>query len=526
MIKSFTVADFKAFRAPQSVELKPITLVFGPNSSGKSSLIHSLLFLNHFLETGEIDVHETRLGGKAVDLGGYKQFVHRTGSDGCAQNLTLEVELPQIEKLGDIEFEKPVAVTACLSFGLEDDLYFVRVGPDNDYLLKNYSVKIDGHQVFAIEVSETVNILDGILGYEIVDIDFKHYVAKQFVYRIATFAGIPKSTVMEFLSGYHFDGPNLPGGFETHTGGPSSGPEATFKASELEMSSFYVIDEFCRDLNKQLRQEIGQLRYLGPLRSFLPREWASSASSNFSGNAFENEAWETILKPDTCLGVNEWLKGHLPTPYELQVNSLIPHHQIVELFIRFRESIKDGTYKGDVGGTESENFIFEIDSLVSKGAMDLVKSVKLRDVRTGLEVSLRDVGIGISQLLPIIIQSFHGRGNLIAIEQPEVHLHPALQADLGDLFIERALGEYGGKNFIIETHSEHLILRILRRIRESTEGGLPEGLPPITSDDVSVLYVQPSTEGSKIIELAVTEDGDFETEWPGGFFEDRLKELF
>ena len=138
--------------------------------------------------------------------------------------------------------------------------------------------------------------------------------------------------------------------------------------------------------------------------------------------------------------------------------------------------------------------------------------------------SIADVGFGISQLLPIITKSMTLKNSSILIEQPEIHLHPALQAELGDLFINSALGEQ--KNtFLIETHSEHLILRILRRIRETAEGSLRDDLTPITPNDVAVVYVQPGENGSKVIEIPVTEDGDFAEKWPNGFFAERAKEL-
>ena len=111
------------------------------------------------------------------------------------------------------------------------------------------------------------------------------------------------------------------------------------------------------------------------------------------------------------------------------------------------------------------------------------------------------------------------------IEQPELHLHPALQAELGDVFIESALGE--NKNtFLIETHSEHLILRLLRRIRETTAGELPTGKMPLRPDDIAVLYVKPGPEGSEVIALPVNVEGDFDEPWPDGFFPERAKELF
>ena len=116
---------------------------------------------------------------------------------------------------------------------------------------------------------------------------------------------------------------------------------------------------------------------------------------------------------------------------------------------------------------------------------------------------------------------------MLLIEQPEIHLHPAHQAELGDLFIRSALGEQRN-TFLLETHSEHLILRILRRIRETTEKGTPSDpdIPPIRPEDVSVLYVQPNKSGARVIEIPVTEDGDFARNWPGGFFSERVEDLF
>lgn len=149
--------------------------------------------------------------------------------------------------------------------------------------------------------------------------------------------------------------------------------------------------------------------------------------------------------------------------------------------------------------------------------------VKLVDVATGQKVSLKNIGVGFSQMLPILASAFGSKDSLIVVEQPELHVHPALQAEVADVFIESALGPSQNR-FLLETHSEHLILRILRRIRETTAG--KEVSFRVTHDDVAVLYVKPGPDGSEVVELQVTPDGDFAQPWPDGFFPERAKELF
>jgi hypothetical protein len=77
MITGLRVGNFKAFGQTQHVPIRPLTLIFGANSSGKSSLIHALLLAHHAIETGELDTHRTVIGGDSVDLGGFRQYVHR-----------------------------------------------------------------------------------------------------------------------------------------------------------------------------------------------------------------------------------------------------------------------------------------------------------------------------------------------------------------------------------------------------------------------------------------------------------------
>jgi hypothetical protein len=97
---------------------------------------------------------------------------------------------------------------------------------------------------------------------------------------------------------------------------------------------------------------------------------------------------------------------------------------------------------------------------------------------------------------------------------------------LGDIFIESALGERR-HTFLLETHSEHLILRIMRRIRETYLGKLPKekNLPPVKPSDVCVLYVEKLGPRSIVREFPLNEMGELVKAWPGGFFEEGLREV-
>jgi len=133
--------------------------------------------------------------------------------------------------------------------------------------------------------------------------------------------------------------------------------------------------------------------------------------------------------------------------------------------------------------------------------------------RQGTDVNLTDVGFGISQILPLIVQIFLGVNQIITIEQPELHLHPRLQAELGELF---AVGiKERGHQFIIETHSEHLLLRIQKLVRDGK----------VSNDEISVNYVLPLEGESEVQNIGIDSKGALVDNWPGGFFPERLREF-
>lgn len=138
-------------------------------------------------------------------------------------------------------------------------------------------------------------------------------------------------------------------------------------------------------------------------------------------------------------------------------------------------------------------------------------AIALTDPETGRSDNLADVGFGVSQVLPIITTlATAERGSTVLIEQPELHLHPAAQGNLADVMSDMALTR--GLNLVIESHSEHILLRLQRRIAEQK----------IDSGDVATYFIDRGT-----VTLAeIDEFGQIDmTAMPEGFFEDDWTDL-
>lgn len=130
-----------------------------------------------------------------------------------------------------------------------------------------------------------------------------------------------------------------------------------------------------------------------------------------------------------------------------------------------------------------------------------------------VKVNIADVGFGVSQIFPIILEGLRmPKGGRILLEQPEIHLHPALQMKLADYFIALAKS---GKNFVIETHSDHIVNRLVRRIVEDESSTL--------RDLVKIYFVEPGLEGSSLNEVTVDDESGI-VNWPTGFFDQTATE--
>ena len=201
-----------------------------------------------------------------------------------------------------------------------------------------------------------------------------------------------------------------------------------------------------------------------------------------------------------CIRVFQGQKA-LPTQYE---NTRSPEKDFVGYNYEFlHEVISDHRKKIDKWLTHF-GYDFKIDT--ESGGPTSVTLVQHR--KKGFKVDYKQGGLGAENILPIIAQSVAAKNKILIFEEPERRAHPRLQSKMADLIVECSKNN----QFIIETHSENLLLGILKNIRDGK----------IKHTDVQVSYVHIDKDQSKIDELKINENGNFESSWRDGFFTERL----
>ena len=152
--------------------------------------------------------------------------------------------------------------------------------------------------------------------------------------------------------------------------------------------------------------------------------------------------------------------------------------------------------------------------LVSVSGTEKDYEFLIKQYKGGPEVRLTDVGFGVSQVLPVLILCYYApEGSILILEQPEAHLHPKVQSELGDVLIDVVKNR--NIQIILESHSEHLIHRLTRRIAEEE----------ISADDMALYSCQINEGVSEIEPLEMDEYGNI-SNWPQNFFGDDTGDLF
>jgi predicted ATPase len=577
-LREIEISNFKSFGKKSKFPISPITLIFGPNSSGKSSFFQSLLMLQQSLSNNT--PYELTINGELTQLSSYKNFIHNHDlnndfSIGFTFSLTDNDCEAFYSKLFD--FRK-------LPDKLSRFLKFINTYEQLN-LTMTFGAHDKGHRVLLKKVALFIgNGEKPLLSYAFDDnfyseknyyysssnldviFDYKHKFWKDYLHfcidnpelkiveeMIENIEGFAEcASYLDLIADYSLKGYDFiisPERLKEYNKKRSDEPyvETEFnKAFETELKNaqkyFESIKQDSMDFEKAF--EILKLYIPSQLSTFLDVQSDFQIDLIYSNELrWEKYEGEYADKPIILFMIlTQNLAKHLSCcryipPIRKLPLRIYEEPSMINLLdnsgsFMVRKLYEDPDLLEIINNdleTFEQNYYLQVVEYESRepNLSELLYTLQFVNRKTGLWSNFTDVGFGFSQLLPIITTLRSSWDNLIMIEQPELHLHPAMQAELGDLFISSVFDEKRSiKNSILaETHSEHLILRILRRIRETSEGR-NTSTPPIYPEDVSVLYVLPSEKGSQVIHLPISKDGDFEKEWPNGFFDERDKELF
>lgn len=442
MLKSLRIKNFKAWKDTGEIRLAPITVFFGGNSAGKTSLLQFLLMLKQTAESSDRRrVLNPGDSYTAVELGTF-------------QDLIFEHDLRR-----KLEFH--------LSWSVPKPIRFTDPVHNTDYSgdIVDFSASIFSQD--EIQIVESFEYRLQMEGANMASI------------RLAR-----QGNKHEYkLTADTYDLKRIQG-----RAWPLPSPTRFYGFPE-EVQAYYQNAAFANDLVLAFEQQLKRLMYLGPLRDFPKRNypWAGDAPDHVGNDG--DGAIEALLA-----GKNRKIsRGANKKAY--------PFQEVVAGWLK------------RLGLLES----FEA-TRIAKNRKEY--EVRVRTPNSAKEVDLPDVGFGISQVLPVVVESFYvAPHSTVIIEQPELHLHPKVQTELADLFIEAIHSRENGTDraiqFIIESHSEHFLQRLQRRIAE-------EELAP---EDVAIYFCEADAQGSKLRELKVNLLGEIDG-WPENFFGDPMADLY
>ncbi len=442
MLTKLRIKNFKAWKDSGDIRLAPITVLFGANSAGKTSIPQLLLVLKQTAESSDRK-RALQLGDSRTltDVGTYDDAVHNHDVD---QPLEFHLEWTLAQPL---EVSDPISKTKVEGNAIGFDVT-IRAGKRHEPLVTSfqYELRRETERVLSVGMTRLPN-------------------------------------------GEKFGLTSQSYNLVRHTGRAWPLPEPfRFYGFPDETTAYYQNTAFVSDLVLALETALRSIFYVGPLREYPKRLYLWSGESPDHVGERGDRAIEAILSAGSR--AFNWSARQRTKPLGA----------VVAERLRSMGLISDFKVK-PLGEHRKE---FEV--LVRTGP-------KLP------EVKLTDVGFGVSQVLPVIVECFFvPRRSIVIFEQPEIHLHPKVQAELADLFVDAIRAREGGVSrdcqFIIESHSEHFLRRLQRRIAE-------EKLSPA---DAALYFVRTVDGSARIEELKVDPYGNI-LNWPEGFFGDEMEDL-
>ena len=548
-INALTIENFKGVSNPVRIEFKPITLLFGPNSAGKSTIVQALHYVREILERGNVDADRILGADESFNLGGFVNFVHNHDRTRVVKfKVEFEVENEALQpfsslKLGaDTNIYDAIGIDGQSLSGLicdinevfEPSTAWVQLSVAWSYFLnkpylKQYETGLNGYPVARISCAEDGKRIA--LSYlNINHPDFEDDSALRPESDDPFFVTLTERIVRPEHLG---SGGDLSLMLENqksvlpHWGTPLTIAQECLLEADPPVEEFAKLEHyhFSNMLTGYLSQVIvrpGEVllnmlesaRYIGPIRKVPSRNYNPIRSEDLSRWSSGLAAWDRLHlgEPEFVNEVGAWLARPdlLNTGYALKLR----RYKEIDVESPLYISLTTARFLD-----EDEDRFGELEGLQERRELVLVDEERL------VQVFPQDVGVGISQLLPVVVGALDDEIEILMVEQPELHIHPGLQCRIGDLLINQI--QDNNKMFIVETHSEHLLLRLLRRIREKKEGVIPPGLHGLTPEQLSVNYLELTDEnGMCIRQLGISEEGDSKGDWPPGFFEERAGELF
>lgn len=259
----------------------------------------------------------------------------------------------------------------------------------------------------------------------------------------------------------------------------------------------YQNADFLNDMEVAYESLMDRIFYLGPLRDYPQRQYYWSGASPADVGSRGERAIDAILAA-TAQGKTRQLK---PRAHNQPFQHVIAHW-LRQLGLVNRFSMEE----------------------IGNGSNLYQARVSANSAVTS--TTLTDVGFGISQVLPVLVLLYYvPEGSVILLEQPEIHLHPAVQSRLADLFL--CVAKHRKLQIIVESHSQHLLQRLQRRVAEGKAHVPGKGATSpfeITSDDVRLYFSSVSRGLGRLEDLHLNRWGEIEN-WPDGFFGDEMEEI-
>jgi hypothetical protein len=574
ILKALTLENFKGIREPVRVELAPVTLLFGPNNAGKSTVIQALIYAREVFERNNTDAGRTKLGGDIIDMGGFKNLVY---SHDLSRRIRIRFEL-DLSQTGLPNYSDDVRDNE-----LEGTVHNHQYGNPNEWINTRTAqevakdlpyvwveIVIGWHESLMRPVVKTYRVGQNNKAYASIDIQetgewafLSHFDFGSKPFGETVSMTMPHVDVSEILGeqveialpiessleiGWLKDvfeslvvSDSIPGAGNCGqmplilkgTALPEWGrrldfpsaiwsPYDKFHGNDHWEFPFFA-QEYLKDLltsvitgpGERLLEALKKSIYLSPFREMPPRHYQPAHSPESRRWANGLAAWDWLmLEGKPLVGkVNEWLAGQdrLNAGYRIEVT----HYKELDVDSPLMQALSHAEPPDEQTWLRQQ-----LDSLPEG------RRLQIRDARTGVALFPQDLGVGISQVVPVLVAALHNTGGVVAIEEPESNIHPAFQVVLADLFITQAQAN-PAVMFLVETHSEHLMLRCLRRIRETTKRNeCLEGVPCLTPEGIAVHFVEITQDGPRIHRIEIDKDGDFMDEWPGGFFEESFHEKF